>query len=752
MKQIYSLFFLLLISPFWLQAQVEVQGSVYDRTTGLPLRGVQIQILESFQETQTNKNGEFTFPDMSPRVYYLLFQAPGYLPITKDIELSEKRNIFSIGVALLPQQSETRAYRVVSPQRSTRAPQDLPHPVRTIQSGYLRAKQQPNLASTISRVPGAWQQVPFQGGNQVQLRGLTGSRLPVYLNGIRLTNAGWTPQGNPAFWWSISPAEIAQIELLKGSGSTQYGSDAQVGLVHLQTQSPSYQSDRWKVGGALSTQVSSRRFFNETGAQLSLSGPSIAAQGSFYFGGLRDRPLGEGQGALADIGLNTSRGHLEFKARITPKLELELFNQSSSLVNGSLETQIEPSTPLYGGQLDASSRSLTYLKLRGRTNSRWFKQVTFQLSDQQQSQDRTFRWQDIALDRTASEQVRTMGSSLEVQSSPIRYWQFVSGVDFYADQFESQATYKGSASIVNEDRGTYATDATASQVSLFSLHTLDLLKLRLSFGGRAQAYTQSYDNRQEQVWVLIGNISGMYPISDDYQLYFSTNTGYRNPNIFDVSSLAPLPWGFAAPSDSLSGERSFTSELGLRAQSGILRGSLALYRSQIDDYIDWIKGQYKGEDTYQSLPVYQQTNRGQAYVQGVEAEVELSISHFLALYGGMSYAYGANLTRNQPLSNVAPFNGRLGVRYRNRRGIWSLLEWRHAARQDRLSPVDILNPLTPNEGTPTWNVVDLHLGWDLRWGYAMLGISNLLNEPYFFHGSGVGGTGRVIIGSLKLGF
>ena len=81
-----------------------------------------------------------------------------------------------------------------------------------------------------------------------------------------------------------------------------------------------------------------------------------------------------------------------------------------------------------------------------------------------------------------------------------------------------------------------------------------------------------------------------------------------------------------------------------------------------------------------------------------------------------------------------------------------ILEWRHAARQDRLSPVDIWNPLTPNEGTPNWNVVDLHLGWDLRWGYAMLGISNLLNESYFFHGSGVGGLGRLIIGSVKLGF
>ncbi|MEL6133002.1 MAG: TonB-dependent receptor [Bacteroidota bacterium] len=749
MKQIYALLFILFNIPFIVWAQVEVQGSVYDRTTGLPLRGVEIQILESFQETQTNRAGEFKFPNLAPGVYYLLFQAPGYEPITKDIELRKDREIFSIGVALSPQQSETRAYRVISPQRASRDPQELPHPVRTIQSGYLRAKQQPNLASTISRVPGAWQQVPFQGGNQVQLRGLTGSRLPVYLNGVRLTNTGWQPGGSSAFWWSISPSEISQIEVLKGSGSTQYGSDALTGLIHLQTQSPSYQSDRWTAHGALTAQVSSRNFFNETGGQLSLSGPALAAEGSFHFGSLRDRPLGEGQGTLPDVGLTTARGHFAFKARISPKLELQVFNQSSSLANGSLQTQF---APIYSGTIQASERRLSLLRLQGRTASRWFRRINFQLSNQLQSEDKVFRWQDTGLERASLEEVRTFGSTLEVESSPIRYWKFVSGVEVYADQLQSGATYEGATATLTEDRGTFAPDAQARQVSLFSLHTLDLLKLRLSFGGRAQAYTQEYESRLDQVWVLVGNISGMYPLSDDYQLYFSTNTGYRNPNIFDATSLAPLPWGFATPSDSLSGERSFTSELGLRAQTGMLRGSVALYRSQIDDYIDWIKGQYQGSDTYQGLPVYQQTNRGQAYVQGVEAELELSVSHFLALYGGMSYAYGANITRNQPLSSVAPFNGRLGVRYRNRRGIWSLLEWRHAGKQDRLSPVDLWNPLVPAAGTANWNVIDLHLGWDLRWGYAMLGISNLLNEPYFFHGSGVGGTGRVFITSLKLGF
>jgi len=44
--------------------------------------------------------------------------------------------------------------------------------------------------------------------------------------------------------------------------------------------------------------------------------------------------------------------------------------------------------------------------------------------------------------------------------------------------------------------------------------------------------------------------------------------------------------------------------------------------------------------------------------------------------------------------------------------------------------------------------VGLHVGYDFTWGYATIGIQNLLDEAFNLHGSVLQAPGRVVLMSL----
>ena len=80
------------------------------------------------------------------------------------------------------------------------------------------------------------------------------------------------------------------------------------------------------------------------------------------------------------------------------------------------------------------------------------------------------------------------------------------------------------------------------------------------------------------------------------------------------------------------------------------------------------------------------------------------------------------------------------------------MEWLRAGMQNRLSVAEIQNPNIDPNGTSAWSVFNIHVGYDFKWGYATIGIQNILDESYRVHGSGIDGNGRVVLLSMQLGF
>jgi outer membrane cobalamin receptor len=73
--------------------------------------------------------------------------------------------------------------------------------------------------------PGVYIQQTAHGQGSPYLRGLTGQQTVMFFDDVRVNNATFR-QGPNQYFFTIDASSIQQLEVVRGSASTRYGSDA----------------------------------------------------------------------------------------------------------------------------------------------------------------------------------------------------------------------------------------------------------------------------------------------------------------------------------------------------------------------------------------------------------------------------------------------------------------------------------------------------------------------------------------------
>ena len=105
----------------------------------------------------------------------------------------------------------------------------------------------------LMQTSGVFVQKTNHGGGSAFLRGLTGNQTLLLLDGIRINNATFR-YGPNQYLNSIDAYSISSMEVLKGSGSVQFGSDAMGGVIQLFGYNPEF-SEKGKWFGSASTKM-----------------------------------------------------------------------------------------------------------------------------------------------------------------------------------------------------------------------------------------------------------------------------------------------------------------------------------------------------------------------------------------------------------------------------------------------------------------------------------------------------------------
>jgi hemoglobin/transferrin/lactoferrin receptor protein len=128
---------------------------------------------------------------------------------------------------------------VITAQRKQQKNLVVPYSVTTIGRKDLDDYQYRTTPEAMMAMNGVFVQKTNHGGGSPFIRGVTGNQTLILIDGIRLNNSIFR-YGPNQYLNTIDAYTISKIEVAKGTGSVQYGSDAIGGVINLITNAPQF--------------------------------------------------------------------------------------------------------------------------------------------------------------------------------------------------------------------------------------------------------------------------------------------------------------------------------------------------------------------------------------------------------------------------------------------------------------------------------------------------------------------------------
>ncbi|MCX6875913.1 MAG: TonB-dependent receptor [Verrucomicrobia bacterium] len=189
----------------------------------------------------------------------------------------------------------------------------------------------------------------------------------------------------------------------------------------------------------------------------------------------------------------------------------------------------------------------------------------------------------------------------------------------------------------------------------------------------------------------------------------------------------------------LDPETSFQVGLGLAKQGEHWKAKVTPFYQLVDDYI---QGLPSARLDAARQPVLQYQNIDQAELYGAEFVAGYDFNDSFSIDGTVSYVRGHDLTNGGNLYRIAPLRSTLDLSYRHE-GWEGHLEWLLADRQDAVASVQGESP------TPGYGLLNLRLAREFNSGLRIeLGVENLLDKRYEDH---LGGVNRVAASDVGIG-
>ncbi|SHE37947.1 hemoglobin/transferrin/lactoferrin receptor protein [Cnuella takakiae] len=640
---------------------------------------------------------------------------------------------------------------VVRAQRTKQQKQKVPFSMEVLQLQALREAGARTTPEALAAVNGVFVQKTNHGGGSPFIRGLTGNQTLILVDGVRMNNAIFR-YGPNQYLNTIDPFTIQQIEVAKGTGSVQYGSDALGGVIQVITTEPGYAANGKRIqGGVLGRLVN--RDMEQTGrGQLQYSSQRVAIQAGVSVRRFGDLYGGDTTGRQSPSGYGEKAFDVKGKILLGSRAELTLAHQWVRQEDVPVYHKVKLENFALNNTA-LQQRSLSYAKLVVPSSKAWASELSVIASFQQGIEERESRKNGATTERHERDDVRTAGLTIDLASVVKLWWRINSGVEFYHDRVGSRTQDINLANgAAAGKRGLYPDGAGYGNYSLFSLHHFNYNRWTAELGVRYNSFAIGItDTTLGKVKLhpssFVYNAGVLYQLGNRHSVFANFSTGYRAPNVDDMGTLGIVDFRYEVPAANLKPERSRNVELGYRYNAAALSFEASAYYLQLENLIARVQVPGKVVNGYN---VYQKENVEQAYVKGAEASVRLRLLPTLSLQAGAAYAYGQNETRNEPLRRTPPFNGRMLLQYR-KSGFHAAFELAAADRQDRLAKGDRDDNRIPIGGTPGWQVMNLYGGYRYKSVAFNAGLNNLANVDYRTHGSGINGMGRSVWCSLSVG-
>lgn len=596
---------------------------------------------------------------------------------------------------------------------------------------------------------GTFVQKTNHGGGSVFMRGLTGNQTLLLIDGIRLNNSTFR-YGPNQYLNTVDPFLIQSLDIYRGGGSVQYGSDALGGTLQIRTADPVFANGKPILGGNALVRYGSSNLEKTLRTELTFATQKMAIKGGLSVRKFGDLIGGDTTGVQTPSGYDEIAYDVKAKFILSKRVDLTVDHQSLEQKGVSVYHKVRLENFMIN-EMSPQKRSLSYAQLDFATDNKLVRNIALNISYQGTEEGRSSQKNASSVYRIENDQVKTFGSFVNVLSDILPNWTASSGIEYYADKINStKRDIDQKTNLTTNARGLYPDGSSFQSYAFYSLHHVSINQWDLDFGTRFNAYsidvtdqTLGKVNVKPQAWV--GNLGLGYHIANHSLTYLTFNTGFRAPNIDDMGTLGIVDFRYELPTASLKPENSYNFEFGYKLKTSTFSSTLSLYHNQLRNLITRVKVEGQKINDYQ---VYRKENVEKAYIQGFEWSTEWFISDNLRTYTDLTYTYGQNETKNEPVRRIPPLTGRIGLHYQAGKAFFIKLEDTFAGKQDRLAQGDKDDNRIAKGGTNGWNVVNIYLGYEYKKISLIGSIQNLFDVDYRTHGSGINGVGRSLITTL----
>ena len=201
---------LLLVLSLFASAQNKIVGTISDKENKV-LSNVIISLPEIHKETISDENGKYILNNLPKGKFKIDFSMVGYATQTNEITLSEKETTFNItleeSIVHMDEVIVSTAFNKLQSQN-----------VMKVEHQTLKSLQQKGTATLIeglATIPGVSQVSTGTSVGKPVIRGLSGNRVLVYSQGVRLENQ----QCGEEHGLGLNDAGVESVEVIKGPAS-----------------------------------------------------------------------------------------------------------------------------------------------------------------------------------------------------------------------------------------------------------------------------------------------------------------------------------------------------------------------------------------------------------------------------------------------------------------------------------------------------------------------------------------------------
>jgi hemoglobin/transferrin/lactoferrin receptor protein len=570
-----------------------------------------------------------------------------------------------------------------------------------------------NTADLLEKRAGINVQKSQMGGGSPVIRGFEANRILLVVDGVRLNNAIYRG-GHLQNIISIDNASLEQVDIIFGPSSSEYGSDALGGIIHLKTKRPKF-SEKPKFLHSYSTRYATVNKGISKHYDMQYTGAAFALFSSFSHSDFDDLRMGsyrshgysdwgkvyhfiedgvQQENTDPNIQRNTGYSQTDFMQKVILKIDPQWtltgnFQYSNSSNIPRFDKLNDYKTVDYDSLNNQTIyNGLKYASWNYGPQKRYFSSIQLDHSVNNVLMDSAqliFAYQDVYESRRVQkigseesinryEEVDIYSFNANFRKNKLRY-----GLEYYSNSVYSKANLHSSQLISPYEQTRYpnggSSMSSAAGYLTYSKSFGEQLKLHSGLRytqnelkalfHNTRTWTLPYDSIGYKYKALTGNLSIAYHPNESWKIAAIASTGFHAPNIDDTGKLFIKSKILTIPNFNLAPEFAKTIELNItkNINNRILINANAYY-TLIDDAImrvDADTNDYNGfviDPDEDFLYIKTNKNTGTAEIFGATASISMRIASKYTLESDYTYIKGRNIKNDLPFTHIPPSFGK----------------------------------------------------------------------------------------------